>query len=472
MQFVASSGRFWLPGHPHRVVHGDLAFDDDGIRLRLADPLRAPAEIAPGCVGGSPQVATESVVYGRFHDGTEVTLLNASGYSMPVEQMQETWSASFALTGGLIAADHFSQVMVELDYLMPWARPPGIVDPRPPATTFTIDPRRAVLGEASLPDGRTVRMITGVDGRADEASVRFDQWCAFEIEGQPASLIEILNEWVRPLQDLLVVCLGRPVRLKTILLRPTDQDPGLSLLGVSFNAVQPPAGQPPSAAQLESYAAPTLLTHTRSPVPFADLMRQWFSLCARLPAPITLLCGPYYAPFIYSQHRYASTFQSAEALAHALSDGRREKTPSEHRQRVDAVTAALEKAQLDPDTVRWATSIVRGRNDKPLRTLMEDLIASTGDMGTRLLTALPDLPTLAAAVRTSVSHPATTGPGILERHWIGEALIWVIRAHLLAQTGLNINDLSASVTAKPAFQQILQELAALAAPPGGQPTDS
>jgi Protein of unknown function (DUF4011) len=37
----------------------------------------------------------------------------------------------------------------------------------------------------------------------------------------------------------------------------------------------------------------------------------------RLPDVVTLLCGPYYAPFIYGRHRYASTFQAAEALARA-----------------------------------------------------------------------------------------------------------------------------------------------------------
>jgi hypothetical protein len=44
----------------------------------------------------------------------------------------------------------------------------------------------------------------------------------------------------------------------------------------------------------------------------------------------------------------------------------------------------------------------------------------------------------------------------------------VVRAHLLAQVGISIDDLSASVIAKPAFQQILQELAALATPASGQ----
>ena len=61
---------------------------------------------------------------------------------------------------------------------------------------------------------------------------------------------------------------------------------------------------------------------------------------------ITLLCGPYYAPFIYGEHHFASTFQAAEALAREEFDTR-DKPKEEHRERIAAVTAALEQAGLD-----------------------------------------------------------------------------------------------------------------------------
>lgn len=465
MEFFTSAGRFWLPEHPDRRVHGDLNFDDDGIQLQITDPLRAPLPRGGGGVGGSPQFIEEPVVHGQLHDGTELTLLQASGYSMPVDGLQETWRISFVLSGRLLTEDHFEQVTVVFDYLMAWVRPPGIVDAGPTAETFTINSQRSALAETALPDGRTVKVITGVEGRRDESSVHFQQWCAFEVEGPTTPLIDILNQWVRPLQDLLVVCLGRPVRMDTVLLRPPDQDLRMPLLRLSLNAVQPPAARPPSAAHIESYSAPTLFTYARSPELFADLIGRWFSLVNRLPMPVTLFCGPFYAPFIYSQHRYASTFQSAEGLARAEFAGR-EKKPSEHQQRVQAVTEALKSAELDAETIRWAASVVQGRNDKPLHALMAELIAATGEVGRRLLEALPDLPNRAAAARTNVSHPATTGPAALERHWIGEALVWVVRVHLLAHLGLNVNDLSSDVSEKPAFQQVLQELSALAAQSG------
>lgn len=57
MEFFATPGRFWLPRHPQRAVHGSLTFDEDGVRLDLGDPLRAPQVHADGIVSGSPEPA-------------------------------------------------------------------------------------------------------------------------------------------------------------------------------------------------------------------------------------------------------------------------------------------------------------------------------------------------------------------------------------------------------------------------------
>lgn len=285
MDSFASSGQFWLPHTPDRRVHGDLVFDGAGIQLRLTKTLRGPVVLSDRTAGGPMQWATEPVVHGRMQSGEEVTLLQAGGLAIPVDIAQETWSASFALTGGLVLDDRFSRVQVDFDYLLPWVRPAGILRSELMASTVVIDTARSTLAEATLPDGRTVRLLTGVKGGRSHDSVHLDQWCAFEVEGQPTPLAEILNDWVRSLQDLLVVCLGVPVRLGDTHL---GTDLGLRLF---FDVVQgPTTGHP--LEQPEAFSSPTLLTYARSPVPFSTLMTEWFGLCERLPAAITLLCGP------------------------------------------------------------------------------------------------------------------------------------------------------------------------------------
>jgi hypothetical protein len=59
MKYLTAHWRFWLPQQPRRTVHGGLTFDDEGIRLELADPLRAPVARARGVVAGSPEWAAE-----------------------------------------------------------------------------------------------------------------------------------------------------------------------------------------------------------------------------------------------------------------------------------------------------------------------------------------------------------------------------------------------------------------------------
>jgi ApeA N-terminal domain 1 len=455
VESFASSGWFWLPRTPDRRVHGDLVVDEADIQLQVGQSLRGPTPISDTSVGGPMQWATEPVVHGCLRNGEDVTLLQLAGLASPVDVASEGWSASFALTGaGLAADDRFTHVLFDLDHLLPWVQPSGILRSGLTAPVVEVDTQRSTLAEAAIPDGRIVRILTGVTGRRSDTAIHLDQWCAFEVEGGPTRLVEILNDWVRPLQDLLVVCIGVPVRLADVRLGA-----GLELR-LSFQAVQRQAAAVPIAPP-DSYSSPTLLTYARSPVPFAALMTQWFALCDELPAAITLLCGPYYAPFIYSQHRYASTFQSAEAIAIAEMK-RREKEPGEHRLRVEAVTAALQAANLDAKTVGWATRILQGRNEKPLRQLIEELIAATGAAGNQLLAAMPDLSQRAADARVGVSHPLDGHSAVLERHWIGEALTWVARLHLLARLGLDMTDLSGHVIEKPMFGQILAELRALA----------
>lgn len=94
---------------------------------------------------------------------------------------------------------------------------------------------------------------------------------------------------------------------------------------------------------------------------------------------------------------------------------------------------------------------------------MEELISSTGDVGQMLLATVPDLGRRLTAARASVSHPGRRGPGTVARYWFGEALIWVLRVWMLVELGVPVSDLSANVTQKPAFRDVLRELASLTA---------
>lgn len=104
---------------------------------------------------------------------------------MPVEAAPETWSADFALTGGMISDDAFAQVIVVFDYLMPWAQPPGIVTSGLLSPQVTVETQQVMLAETVLSGGTAVRLVTGVAGRRSDDFVHLDQWCGFEVSGEP-----------------------------------------------------------------------------------------------------------------------------------------------------------------------------------------------------------------------------------------------------------------------------------------------
>jgi hypothetical protein len=461
MEYFVQEGGFWLPRQRERVVQGSIAYQEDGITLVLSSSLRGPISLPGGLSGGSPAFATEPVIYGFLRDGHQVTLYQARGLSQPVENMKENWRANFLFSGALMRDFRFIHAQVVFDYLMPWAQPPGIVRDEISNDDLVIDTRRVTLAQAALCDKTKVRLCTGVEGHSDHASVHFDQWSALEVTGpakKAKTIMEVLDDWVRPLQDLLVVCLGRPVRIDHLAVRSRGQSAQDPLMGVSCQLVQPRLAILPRAIDVESYSAPTLLTYRSCPVPFAQLIPAWFGLRDRLPDVVTDLCGPYYAPFIYSGHRYASVFQSAEALAHHLAKTKqktKQKTGPEHRARVDSVTKALAAADLDSENLEWATKVLLGRNDKPLRELIQELIAETGKMGAKLIRVAPQLPAEAATARARVSHPGSGGPGIFRRYWLGEALTWVIRVHVITQLGVPMKDLSQQVIKMSSFNDVL-----------------
>lgn len=461
MEHFSAGGVFWLPDTSGRRVPGELVFDADGARLVLHDSLEADQAGADGeDVGISPQWRTFGTVHGQFHDGRRATLLDVAGMSLPgpFDTVHEDWSASFALLGDWADGSEFGLAMFSFDALLPWADPPGIASQAKSKQPVVVDGNTAELAATDLPDGTLLRLLTGASGQWDHAQVRLEQWCSFEATGGPLPLADVLRRWVRPMQDLLIVCLGRPVRLVSLHVALPGAGPQDARMAVYFSAVQPAATAAPTAARIGDYNAPTLVTGDEPPVPLPGLLRRWCDMREEHLEAVTLLCGPLYAPFIYGEHRYASTFQAAEALAKKGFDTK-DTTKMAHKARVAAVRAVLEQSALDPDVVTWAGSVIEGRNDKPLWRLIEDLTGATGPLGEEIMAGVPDFPRQVAGARTGVSHGGAGSTDALRRHWLGELLTWVLRVHLLGLSGVPVAATAGRALAKPRVKRAIEGLA-------------
>lgn len=459
MDHFTSGGVFWLPDHPLRRSPGDLTFDAQGVQLQLHDSMEEFVESPDGIIGVAPEWKTFAIVHGQLHDDREVSLIAVTGISLPgpFNSAHEAWSAEFALVGGFIDVTEFEHVQMEFDALMAWASPESIAREGETRNSVVVGfGPTATLAEAHIGTGAKLRLLTGGRGSWNDQGVHIEQWCAFEVATGPVPLRSILDDWVRPLQDLLIVCLGRPVRLTALRVRAGGHDGQSKDLEVSFAAVQPPSASPLKPEQVQVFNAPTLLTPANAGSPLEDLLRNWFEVRDSHSAPITLVCGPYYAPFIYGEHRYASTFQAAEALARELY-GSRELSKRDHRKRADAVLRCLLKCELDREVVDWARRVLEPRNDKPLQALMSELIAGTGALGATIHAVDQDFPKQLTTARTGVSHGGAKGANVMTRFWLGDILTWVVRVQLLSEMGIPVATLAQRVLANPRFKRALRE---------------
>ena len=212
----------------------------------------------------------------------------------------------------------------------PWASPPALVDWGDDPRTGKIDLTRHELEQATVNDA-TVRLTADWNGEAGGDVVDARRRCWLRVAFQQLDLDDVLDQWVRPMQDLLIVLLGRPLRLTDLSVVPdttgdakddeSDDPEREKPVRVLFGGLMAAPGGEASWASLRSWGAPTMFLREDLPASFADLVAGWFAVRENLGEAIALLCSPFYAPFIHAEHRYAATFQSAESIARAKDAG-------------------------------------------------------------------------------------------------------------------------------------------------------
>jgi len=302
--------------------------------------------------------------------------------------------------------------------------------------------------------------VSGVEGSSSGARVDLTRSTAFDV--RPADTLpakSFVESYVRPLQDLLTFCVERPVRLVSLRLLPSDvPDQRKRSATAYFSAVQRTEARTPTFADIEGFTAPTILSLRRSPIAGDILLSRWFDLWVKHRETFTLLLAPLYAPFMYSEHGFSSTFQSAEAL-HDMVLPTRDLPKADHRTRVDAAVKALVAAQLDPALVEWASKVLCSRNDKPLGRKIQDLVTSTGSVGETVLAADPDFGATTAVARTGVSHGgAGKTLDSTARYWYGQVLRWVVRTRLLMELLDDHAEAQGRVLGRAPFRRALKEI--------------
>lgn len=451
MEYGKYEGVWWSPGHLEHQVIGTLRYDVNGINLDLKGALVVPDDK----VHLPHRVETLPVVHGKTVSGQDVTLLRVEGDVAPVDLgdvLQVSYRVSMVVLDVALSSDEFSEVWCHFDCLNAWASPPRLG--RLQGDVIEVRAKNLVMGAVQVGDAE-VSLVATTPGTVAANSVRIDQSVAFVVRVR-ASSMKLVSEWVRPLHDMLTVLTGGPVRLVSLQMRPvSESSSGLGTCEVLFDAVQKPL-----IDDLKSYKLPssTLLTFRESPTQVSSLIPEWFRLRGQAGHVIALLLASDYAPFMFSEHRYSSVFQSAEALAHWLFRGG-ELSVERHRARVDRVLEVLTKSDMPLEDVEWVSRRIRSGNSQPLRMLMDRLLNSLGRVGVKILSVEPDFAKKVAGMRVAVSHPTSGSPiGAIKRHWYGEVLRYVVRGSLLLELRIDLPSIEDRICNLPAFQYALNQI--------------
>ncbi len=439
MEEFSAEGDWWLPDAQAQRVPGSLTLDADGVQLVLYGPLHPFVMPANKAVRvGRPKRIVTPIVHGRLRDMRNVTLVGVSGYRpvAPFGEVREVYRVGLALFGWHASDDAFTEAWAEFDWLDAWLDPPPIVNDSSDLGTNTVTVQQASveLAKAEV-DGDTVRFVSGLRGTSSEAAIHLDRWSALAVTlATPLDWKNIIERRIRPIQDLLTVAIGRPVRLTKLLLRPIDTDRSVPLCEAQFNIIQA-ASTSRSRHGLDNYTAPTLFKGSDPTVSLDQLLPAWFDLWQRDRDALVRLFAQFYAPFMYGDHTFATTFQAFEALHKHRFNGR-QLNKSAHDDRVAAIKQAAIHAGIDAETVEWAAAVLQGRNDKRLADKISELVRATGPVGAAVLAAAPSFSQTVTGGRTGVSHGGVRHRlNTEERHWHGEVMQWVARSLLLADAG-------------------------------------
>jgi len=457
MEHVSFDGQWWLPEKPQRRIPGTLSLDaDNGLMLLLHGDLW---ETIFSESGSSDDVTTRTaaVVHGIRHDDQKyITLFEVSGtyWPMPSDYARTVYGVGLGLVNARLTEDLFARLDVEFDYLSAWTQPPSRSDrDQSNPDVIRISTGNRELGKTELASGARLSLYSGVVGSWSGSETNVREYCAFALEPVEQCAGRDLIAWVvRPLQNLLAVALGRPVRLTEVRLSTAEEATQRTVAETLFYHEQQVAAEPPLdrsdfARNVLNYDTPTLLTAQHLvgeplPISVGEVLGRWFEESDKLVDALVQLLGPLNAPFMSAEHRYSSTFLSAETLHDRLGYTTTDLPIAAHRLRTARVLDALDSAGLSESDLTWAGSIIASRNDKSLQAKLDTLLNEAGAAGAALRQAAPSFASEAGKLRGGVAHPSSSDDAVRRRRFVFEhAIRWLIRgliiSRLLGETELS-----------------------------------
>lgn len=452
MDELEVSSLWQRPDEPTALIRGTLSCTSRGIVLASDRPMVSPRRQA-GVEEFNLGTVYWPIVHGRGDDGRAITLLEAEGRVNPVGD--HSTRAQAALIGDQpVSANAFAQVRMSFDWLTAWLEPGVLYDrgAKDDDQTMKVDLAEKPLCSAELDFG-ALTFLAGAKWQLARNSVSATRWTCIDIKlNDPLPWRELLDQHVRPLQDFLIVALGRSVGLTSLIVRAEDESVEVSNDGlkgpwwfdVKVPLIQRDAVTVADRGALNAYPSSVLLGGQDLIANAEEILRGWYEVNARNRTAIMRLNAQAYAPFNYLSNQSAGVAQAFESLFLGECEAK-QKSKTEHAERVAMVHSVLEASSLDSETVAWATGVVQSRNDKSFPERFADVLTLSGELGRYLADSVPDLDRQLAGLRHAVSHgssnskrPSRKDPEITRMFCLKELGTWAMRTALLELAGARV----------------------------------
>jgi hypothetical protein len=274
---VTLEGLWWLPDDPRRTIAGTVTLaGENRPTLRLIGTF-TNEEQQPGGAFGVTVPERHRMIHGRC-GGRDVTLIDCQsmgtrgGLRPPREWLQRI-EADLMLVG--IRLDDpeelfFDQIIVGVDHLLEWSRLSGIsaTDDDPVERTIGYQWQQPEALVVDLGDSRVEIYVSGLGAPStwtDRRERRIEESVSFVVDvSDLRSAGQFIQDWTKPLQDLLTLATGQACGVHKITLvgrDPTsaeleeDGDDRSPQHGVRAQTEQPVA-LPPELIEVEAYLQP------------------------------------------------------------------------------------------------------------------------------------------------------------------------------------------------------------------------
>ncbi|MEM9890946.1 MAG: hypothetical protein AAF962_08800 [Actinomycetota bacterium] len=455
MRTLRLSGEFWDASRPGDVVRGQLILDDGRVRFVMDPGERLvsqrddrglvepePKKITIGdsdlaervypwepAVDLSQAPCKSPLILGNVGD-QEVSLFNASWHRLPKwinsDRPTEVIVEKVVLGAHLSADAEVLGLSASVDGLTSWVES---CNPAP----------------GRLSDGDT-RGSTDVDGvsfrfrrtasdesvSAGAAQASDALWLEYS-EPTPWSVQQIIP-WVGAVQDIVELVSGEDcpvvsVRIRVLVEGETRQ------CEVFFS----------TSDELDLSVDKKQLRHPflsfEDPESLYEFVGRWLSLYPEFSSGCGALLAYQRRSDCFVEQRVAAAAKAAEEAVKVMGGPSRQVSKSEHRDRVDAVRAALDASDVTSSTQSWAVGALKGLNFASFRDQLNFLLRASGPLGALVDSIDPDFVGRLVASRNPSVHaglPVAGGNG----HLVAAALRELITASLFLHCGVRPDELA------------------------------